>query len=149
LLWVTRHEPHLDRCASAWLIKRFVDRDAQFTFVDRREAPPAGGIPFVLPRADVNPVEGVSTATDALVAKYGIKDPLVLRIASIVHDYEVDAGEDVLKVKLPEAAGMFKVIRGLARVSQSDQEIVDRALVVFDSLYAQLSYEAAQGSGSG
>jgi hypothetical protein len=144
LLWVTRHEPHLDRCASAWLTNRFVDADASFAFIDGGETPPTGGIPFVLPGAEVNPVPGVSTALDALVAKYGVKDPVALRIASIVHDYEVDAGEDASKLRIPEAAGVFKVVRGLARISESDQETLARALVVFDSLYAQLTSEAAE-----
>ena len=147
MLWVTRHEPDLDRCASAWLIKRFIDADASFAFINMGETPPTGGIPFVLPGAEVNPVAGVSTALDALVAKYGVTDAVALRIASFVHDYEVDAGEDATKLKLPEAAGVFKVIRGLARISESDEETVGRALVVFDSLYAELTAEAAQLGG--
>jgi hypothetical protein len=141
MLWVTRHEPHLDRCASAWLIKRFTDRKATFTFVGRQEVLPKGSVPFVLPGAEINPVEGASTAYDVLVKKYSVKDPRALRIGSIIHDYEVDAGEDIGKVKVAEAAGVFKVVRGLARVSKSDKEIVKRAIVVFDSLYAQLGAE--------
>jgi hypothetical protein len=138
----------LDRCASAWLIRRFVDPDASFAFIDRDEIPPMGAVPFVLPGAEVSPVAGVSTALDALVAKYGVKDPVALRIASIVHDYEVDAGEDMAKLKLSETAGVLKVVRSLARISKSDQETAAHALVVFDSLYAQLTSEATQPSGS-
>ena len=148
MLWATRHEPHLDRCASAWLIKRFIDPDATFVFVGRNEVPPSGSIPFVLPGAEVNPVEGVSTAYDALVAKHKVKDPVALRIGEIIHDYEVDAGEDIAKTKLTETAGIFKVVRGLARVSKSDHEIVAGALVVFNSLHAQLTSEAAQRDAS-
>jgi hypothetical protein len=148
LLWATRHEPHLDRCASAWLIKRFIDPDATFAFVGRGEVPPSGSIPFVMPGAEVNPVEGVSTAYDALVAKHQVRDPAALRIGEIIHDYEVDAGEDVARTGLRETAGVFKVVRGLARVSKSDQEIVAGALVVFDSLHAQLTAEAAQREAS-
>lgn len=75
MLWATRHEPHLDRCSCAWLIKRFIDHDATFTFMGRQETLPKGSIPFVLPGADVNPVERVSTPYDALVAKYEVNDP--------------------------------------------------------------------------
>jgi hypothetical protein len=142
MLWATRHEPHLDRCACIWLIRRFIDRDAAFAFVGRQEPPPRGSIPFVLPGAEVNPVEGASTAYDALVTKHKITDPIAIRIGSIIHDFEVDAGEDVKKLKVPEAAGLFKVVRGLSRVSKSDHEIVERAMVIFDSLYAQLDSEA-------
>jgi hypothetical protein len=148
LLWTTRHEPHLDRCASAWLIKRFIDPDATFAFVGRNEAPPSGSIPFVLPGAEINPVEGVSTSYDALVAKYQVSNPVALRIGEIVHDYEVDGGEDIARTELRESAGVFKVVRGLARVTKSDEETVAGALVVFDSLYAQLTSEAAQGGAS-
>ena len=148
MLWVTRHEPHLDRCASAWLIKRFIDLDATFAFVGRSEAPPSGSIPFVLPGAEVNPVEGVSTSYDALIAKYEVRDATALRIGKIIHDYEVDAGEDAEKTRLRETAGVFKVVRGLTRVSKSDEETVASALVVFDSLRAQLTSEAAQRDAS-
>ena len=148
MLWATRHEPHLDRCASAWLIKRFVDPDATFAFVGRNEAPPSGSIPFVLPGAEVNPVEGISTSYDALVAKHQVRDPTALRIGEIIDDYEVDAEEDAARTKLRETAGVFKVVRGLARVSKSDQETVAGALVVFDSLHAQLTSEAAQRDAS-
>jgi len=148
LLWATRHEPHLDRCASAWLIKRFIDPDAAFAFVNRDEVPPSGSIPFVLPGAEVNPVEGVSTAYDALVAKHHVTDPTALRIGAIIHDYEVDAGEDAARTSFRETAGVFKVVRGIARTSKSDQETVAAALRVFDSLYAQLTAEAAQRDAS-
>jgi hypothetical protein len=141
MIWATRHEPHLDRCASIWLIKRFIDQDASFVFINREEAPPMGAIPFVLPRAEINPIEGVSTAFDALVANHSLNDPSILRIGSIIHDYEVDSGEDIDRLKVPEANGLIKVVRGLARVSKSDHEIVERALVIFDSLYAQLASE--------
>jgi hypothetical protein len=144
LLWATRHEPHLDRCASTRLIKRFIDPDARFAFVDRDEVPPSGSIAFVLPGAELNPVEGVSTAYDALVAKYHVTDPVALRIGEFVHDYEVDPGEEVTRTRLRETVGVFKVVRGLARVSKSDQETVVGALVVFDSLFAQLTSDFAQ-----
>jgi hypothetical protein len=144
MLWATRHEPHFDRCASAWLIKRFIDPEASFVFVGRQETPPKGAIPFVLPGAEINPEEGIATAYDALIARYAVRDPIALRIGAIVHDYEVDAAEDVGRLKVPEAAGLFKVVRGLARVSKSDQGILERALVVFDALRAQLVSEASR-----
>jgi len=145
MLWVTRHEPHLDRCASAWLIKRFIDSAASFTFIGREEVPPRGSIPFVLPGAEINPVEGVSTTYDALAKKFLVKDSVALRIGTIIHDFEIDANEDLGRLRTDEAAGLFKVVRGLARVSNSDQEILERAMIVFDSLRAQMASES-QGS---
>lgn len=88
MLWVTRRRPHVDRCASAWLIKRFIDKDAVFEFLTKEQEIPEGAIGFTLPKAEINPVEGVKTTYDSLVEKYHVKDPVVLRIKEIVRDYE-------------------------------------------------------------
>jgi hypothetical protein len=64
MLWVTRHKPHVNRCASAWLIKRFIDKDAVFEFVAREAEIPDGAIGFTLPKAQINPVEGIKTTFD-------------------------------------------------------------------------------------
>lgn len=141
MLWVTRHEPHLDRCASAWLIKRFIDLDAVFKFIDRGEPVPSGAKPFVLPGAEINPIEGSKTTFDVLVEKYQIVDPIVGSIQQIIRDFEVISGEDFAKLTLPETAGVFKIVRGLARTSKTDDEILSKAFVIFDSLYAELDAE--------
>jgi hypothetical protein len=75
--WVTRQKPHVDRCASSWLIKRFVDKDAVFQFVTREQEIPRGAIVFTLPKAEINPVQGVKTTFDALIQKYGVADSIV------------------------------------------------------------------------
>jgi len=147
MLWVTRHEPHLDRCASAWLIKKLVDQDAVFEFIDRGDPIPSGAMPFVLPGAEINPIEGVKTAFDVLVDKYHIVDPIIGSIQGIIHDFEVTSGEDPAKLSLPETAGVFKIIRGLARTSKTDNEILSKAFIVFDSLYAEFEAEAKEKSG--
>jgi hypothetical protein len=56
-LWVTRQRPHVDRCASAWLIKRFIDTDAVFQFITRESEIPEGAIGFTLPKAEINPIK--------------------------------------------------------------------------------------------
>jgi len=147
MLWVTRHEPHLDRCASAWLIKRLIDQDAVFEFIDRGDPIPSGAIPFVLPGAEINPIEGMKTTFDVLVKKYHITDSIVGSIQGIIHDFEVTSGEDLAKLSLAEAAGVFKIIRGLARTSKTDNEILSKAFIVFDSLYAELKAEVKEKSG--
>lgn len=146
MLWVTRHEPHLDRCASAWLIKRFIDRDAEFRFIDPQEQIPRGATPFVLPGAEINPVEGEKTTFDVLMDKYLVKDLVAAKIRSIIRDFEVDAAEDTAKLKLAETAGLYKIIRGLARTTKNDQEIIATALKIFDALYAQLQTEANENT---
>ena len=141
MLWVTRHEPHLDRCASAWLIKRFIDLDAVFEFIDRGDPVPSGAKPFVLPGAEINPIEGSKTTFDVLVEKHQITDPIVGSIRGFIRDFEVISGEDLAKLTLPETAGVFKITRGLARTSKTDDEILSKAFIVFDSLYAELKAE--------
>jgi len=144
LLWVTRHEPHLDRCASAWLIKRFIDKEADFKFINLQDPIPRGATPFVLPGAEINPVEGEKTTFDILMDKYQVKDPTATKIQGIIHDFEVDAAEDTAKLRLAETVGLYKIIRGLARTTKNDQEIIAAALKIFDALYAQLQAEAKE-----
>jgi hypothetical protein len=131
----------LDRCASAWLIKRFIDLEAVFEFIDQGEPVPSGAKPFVLPGAEINPVEGSKTTFDVLVDKHQIVDSVVGSIRRIIQDFEVISGEDLAKLTLPETAGVFKITRGLARTSKTDDEILSKAFVVFDSLYAELEAE--------
>ena len=57
MLWVTRHNPHVDRCSSAWLIKRFIDKKAKFIFISNEDPIPKGAIAFTLPKAEIKPVE--------------------------------------------------------------------------------------------
>ena len=135
--WVTRHEPHFDRCASIWLIKTFIDEDAVFEFVSRDSEIPQDAIGFTLPKAEIKPGES-ETTFDVLVRKYGITDPVVQRMAAIIHDFEIDADEDVDRLTQKEAAGIFCIVRGLARTSKSDHEIVFKAMIVMDALYAEL-----------
>jgi hypothetical protein len=137
MLWVTRHEPHVDRCASIWLIKSFVDKEAVFEFISRESKIPEGAIAFTLPKAELKPTE-TQTTFDMLVDRYNVKDAVVLEIGRIIRDFEIDADEDINKVKLKESTGLSFILRGLARTSRSDHEIVYKAMIVMDALYAQL-----------
>ena len=137
MLWVTRHRPHFDRCASIWLIKTFIDKEAVFEFVSREAEIPEGAMGFVLSKAELNPSE-TETTFDLLMKKYSIEDPIVKIIASFLHDYEIDADEDFDRVKHNETAGFFSIIKGLDRTSKSDSEIVYKAMIVMDALYAQV-----------
>jgi hypothetical protein len=138
LLWVTRHEPHVDRCASAWLIKNFIDREALFEFISKESPIPKGAIAFTLPEAEIRPVEGKSTTFDVLVERYQVKDLIVGKIRELLRDFEIDAGEDIAKVKHAETVGVCLILRGLARTSKTDHEILAKAMTVMDALYAEL-----------
>ena len=137
MLWVTRHEPHVDRCASIWLIRNFIDKEAVFEFISRESEIPKGATAFTLPKAELKPSE-TQTTFDMLIERYSVQDPVVLEIGRIRRDFEIDAAEDVEKVKLKESTGISFILRGLARTSRSDHEIIYKGMIVMDALYAQL-----------
>jgi hypothetical protein len=137
MLWVTRHEPHMDRCASIWLIKNFIDKEAVFEFISRESEIPEDAIAFTLPKAELKP-SATQTTFDMLVERYNVQDPVVLEISQILKDFEIDAEEDIEKVKLKESTGISFILRGLARTSKSDHEIIYKGMIVMDALYAQL-----------
>ncbi len=135
--WITRHEPHFDRCASIWLIKTFIDREAVFDFVSEDMEIPRDAVAFTLSRAEIKPGEK-ETTYDVLMKRYRVEDPVAGMIGEMIRDFEIDAGEDLQRVKLAETAGFFSIVRGLARTSRTDSEILFKAMVVMDALYAQL-----------
>jgi len=137
MLWVTRHEPHVDRCASIWLIKNFIDKEAVFEFISRESEIPAKATAFTLPKAELKPSE-TQTTFDMLVERYNVQNPVVLEIGRILRDFEIDADEDIDKVKLKESTGISFILRGLARTSKSDHEIIYKGMIVMDALYAHL-----------
>ena len=139
MLWVTRHNPHVDGCASAWLIKRFIDKKARFAFVSKDDPIPKRAMAFTLPKTEIKPVEKEKTTYDVLVEKYSIKDPIALEIGKFIHDFEIDAEENPEKVKFKETLGLCYVLKGLEKKSKADSETVEKGLVVLDALYASLT----------
>lgn len=139
--WVTRNKPHVDRCASAWLIKRFIDKSARFSFISKEDPIPEGSIAFTLPKAEIRPVEGVKTTYDILVQRYKVADPIAMRIGVLVHDFEVDAKEDPSRVTHKETLGLCYILKGLEKTSRTDNETIEKALVVLDALHAVLTGE--------
>jgi len=140
MLWVTRQKPHVDRCASAWLIKRFIDKEAVFEFVSKKSEIPKGATGFTLPKAEIKPVEGLKTTFDVLVEKYQVKDSVIGKIKEIIRDYEFSE-ENPDKVKLKETLGVCYILRGLEKTSQTDAETISKAFGVMDALYATLREE--------
>jgi len=139
MLWVTRHNPHVDRCASAWLIKRFIDKEARFAFISKDDPVPKGATAFTLPKAEIRPVEKEKTTYDVLVEKYNVRDPTALKIGMFVHDFEIEAGENPDKVEFKETLGLCYVLKGLEKTSRTDSEILEKGLVVLDALFASLT----------
>ncbi len=141
MLWVTRNKPHVDRCASAWLIKRFIDKEAKFNFISREDPIPEDAIAFTLPEAQIKPEEGKQTTYDVLLRMYSINDPIAIRIGEFVHDFEIDAEENPKRVSFSETLGLCYILKGLEKTSRTDHKTIEKALTVLDALSTSLRDE--------
>jgi hypothetical protein len=131
--WVTRRRPHVDRIASAWLIKRFIDPDATFVFADPRDFA-ADAIPFDTPGAELSHV-GDDCTFETLLKRAGLRDRRLTRLAEIVHEADLRDG----KFPRDEARGIDLVIRGLLAAHSDDHEVLTHGLALFEGLYAGAS----------
>jgi hypothetical protein len=130
-VWVTRQDVHVDRIASAWLIRRFVDATATFRFVQAKGyRPRAHEIRFDMFEAEFTH-EGDNCTFEVLLARSGIVDPALSAIAEIVHDIDLKDG----KYAREEASGIARIIDGLAASSIPDAQRVERGGAMFDDLY--------------
>ncbi len=136
--WVTRSFPGVDRTASAWLIRNFIDPEAEFTFIDwpDEELRPDLGVPFDIKGVRFGHRDGKCTF-EVLVEEYSIQDPYVRKIAEIVHaaDFKGEEG------KVPEAAGLKALFNGLRFVTSGDEETLEVGMKVWDAIYAHLKLE--------
>ena len=128
--WVTRPRPHVDRLASAWLIKRLVDPGAEFLFAAPAEFP-AGAVPFDAPGVEFTH-HGDACTFETLLARFGLRDRRLAELAEIVHD--MDLRDE--RFKREEGRGLDLAIRGLLAILKNDQEVLAQGLVLFDALYA-------------
>src|SRR5712691_8813755 len=131
--WVTRPRPHVDRIGSAWLIKRFIDLEAQFIFAPPKEFPP-DAIPFDAAGAEFGH-QGEDCTFETLVRRLGLRDRRLVYLAEIVH--EVDLRDQ--KFPRDEARGIDLAIRGLLATFKDDQEVLSHGMTLFDGLYAALN----------
>jgi hypothetical protein len=130
--WVTRPRPHIDRIASAWLIKRFCDPDATFAFADAADAAHKG-IPFDVLGADFGH-QGADCTFETLVKRFGVKDRRVHDIAEIVHEADLRDG----KFTRHESSGIDLAISALAASTPDDDDLLARGMAMFDGLHAVL-----------
>ena len=134
--WVTRPRPHIDRIASAWLIKRFSDPDAKFAFADAADAA-RKGIPFDVLGADFGH-HGEDCTFETLIKRFRIKDRRLKVIAEIVHEADLHDS----KFTRSESTGLDLAIKGLAAGTEDDQELLERGMAIFDGLYRVLKQKA-------
>jgi hypothetical protein len=132
--WVTRARPKVDRIACPWLIKRFVDAEAEFLYVapDKviKTAEQEGATPFDVPNVELGH-HGSECSFDAIIKKYNLKDPALEILAPIVRGADTDA-----KDLTSESRGLEAIAEGFRLVFQNDHELLEREMPVYDALYA-------------
>ena len=137
--WVTRRNLHIDRLASAWLIKQFIDKRPRFYFVAEGETID-GAIPFDMFGAEFTH-HGEDCTFETMLKRFGLTENKGLReIAEIVHD--IDLKDD--KFRRLESAGLNAIIDGLSKVLRDDRKLLQQTGVVFDGLHALLTKEAVK-----
>lgn len=127
--WATRRSVHVDRAASAWLIRRFIDPDAVFVFVDDPDEVPADATPFDMRGVDLSHHDGDCTF-ETILHRHDLGDPVLWDVARIVH--EADLSDD--RFDAPEAPGLDVLCRGLSMVADDDAALAVSG-VLFDGLY--------------
>lgn len=132
--WITRERPKIDRIACPWLIKKFVDKEAEFIYVPFSEvlnkAKELDAIPFDIPDVEFTHYKDKSTF-DYIVKKYKIKDPAILIIADIVRGADTDR-HDIAK----ESAGLLAISAGLSYNITDDYTLLETGIVIYDALYS-------------
>lgn len=127
--WATRANCHVDRAACAWLIRRFVDPDAEFVFVRDPELVPEDATPFDMRGAELSHHQGDCTF-ETILRRYELDDPVLWDLARIVHEADL---EDE-RYDAPEARGLDVIVRGLSLVA-ADDRLLDVTGPLFDGLY--------------
>jgi hypothetical protein len=146
LKWVTRKNANVDRVACPWLIRKFVDPEAEFLYVPAEDvmatAEREGAIPYDVKDVELGHVDG-RCSFDSIIVKYGLEDPALKRLAQIVHGADVAADRGIC----PEAAGLYAIAHGFALVhGEDDHEKIRLETPMYDALYAWCRKETGQDS---
>ncbi len=137
--WVTRPRPGVDRFSSAWLIRRFIDRDARFVFAASPDRYP-DAVPFDMYHTGGFKHEGDMCTFEVLQDRFGIRDVAVTRIGEIVHD--IDLKED--RYKSPHAATVGNLVDGLRASTPEDARLLEQGIGMFEALYLSFSSAKSQ-----
>jgi hypothetical protein len=127
--WATRRHCHIDRAACSWLIRRLIDADAEFVFVDDPDEVPSDATPFDIVGVELSHHNG-DCSFETFLRRYELDDPVLWDIARIVH--EADLADE--RYDAPEAAGLDVLLRGLS-MTRDDDELLALSSPLFDGLY--------------
>ena len=133
--WVTREHPKTDRIACPWLIRKFIDAEAEIVYVPRDEvltyADREGAVSFDAPGAKFTHRDG-RCSFETLVDEYRIDDPAIALLARVVHGADISDDRDAT----PESRGLLAIADGFALLGLDDQRQLELELPVYDALYA-------------
>jgi hypothetical protein len=136
--WITRERPKIDRIACPWLIRNFVDKDAEFLFVQKDQvfikAKELDAIPYDIPGAEYSHEDDYCTF-DYIIKKHNITDPAIRQLAVIVRGADTDSFE-----LAPQAAGLWAISAGLSYNYQNDLEQLAIGMKIYDALYSWAKY---------
>ncbi|QHS60848.1 chromate resistance protein ChrB domain-containing protein [Chitinophaga agri] len=140
--WITREHPKIDRIACPWLIRRFIDPEAEIVYVPYEQvitsAKELGATPFDLPGVEFTHY-GDKCTFDYFIEKFDIQDPVVHTLAPIVRGADTDQHELAL-----ECPGLWAVFCGLAHNVTDDYELLDKGMVIYDALYSWAKYHKGE-----
>jgi AraC-like DNA-binding protein len=138
MIWITRERPKIDRIACPWLIKRFIDKEAEIVYVPfdqvARKARELDAIPFDVPDVEFTH-HGDRCTFDALVEKYKIKDTAVQTMAVIVRGADTDRHDLAV-----QSSGLWAISAGLSYNYKDDHELLEKGLLIYDALYSWAKY---------
>lgn len=134
--WATRKRPFIDRMASAWLIRRFIDGKASFRFMDEGETDglEKGIITFDVMGGEFTHVGDLCTF-EVMVKSFGLKNKALKAMAEIIHELDVKDG----RYDAPEARGVEDILSGIRKTAKDDTEALEKGMGVFEMLYASKS----------
>ena len=136
--WITRERPKIDRIACPWLIKRFIDKEAEIVYVPfdqvAGKARELDAIPFDVPDVEFTHY-GEKCTFDALVEKYTIKDPAVHTMAVIVRGADTDRHDLAV-----QSSGLWAISAGLSYNFKDDHELLEKGMLLYDALYSWAKY---------
>jgi hypothetical protein len=133
--WVTRKDVYIDRMASAWLIRRFIDAKARFVFLSKStDKVPKDAIPFDMYGAEFTHY-GDDCTFETFIKAFNLKVPALHSIAEIVHD--IDLKDD--KYGRKEAEGLSQIVTGLSQKLKDDNKLLEKGAEIFDALYQYYS----------
>jgi hypothetical protein len=133
--WITRERVKVDRVACPWLIKNFIDQEAEFVFLSAETdwSTINDGIVYDVPNCELGH-NGEDVSFDSILKKYGLRDPALQLLAEVVR-----AADSHPTNPHPAGEGLRWIAHGFSALALSDHEILDREFVVYDALYAECS----------